>query len=245
MYLYAGWTVNDASIPLNHTLFSYFSKVLCNELLWNENMIPLKHGPKNNMRPFTLWLVGAFRTGENFARHWTEILDFFILFVCEWMWVLSWVNIEQFEKEKTLCAKLLNPLLLTDMSRERKEICCSYNISFQAQKQFRWNWDSFSREYAMKMLSALQLYGEGVFKSCVYPWTSRCRCPRFIHQENDSRIMVLSENSWAFKCQRLFFYRNSRSVLTSTCLLINVPFSFWRKYLNGCGIRIGNAAVLA
>ena len=107
-------------------------------------------------------LVGTFRTGENFARHWTEILDFFILFVCEWMWVLSWVNIEQFlkeKKEKTLCAKLLNPLLLTDMSRERKEICCSYNISFQAQKQFRWNWDSFSREYAMKMLSALQLYG--------------------------------------------------------------------------------------
>ena len=110
-------------------------------------------------------LVGTFRTGENFARHWTEILDFFILFVCEWMWVLSWVNIEQFlkeKKEKTLCAKLLNPLLLTDMSRERKEICCSYNISFQAQKQFRWNWDSFSREYAMKMLSALQLYGDTV-----------------------------------------------------------------------------------
>lgn len=176
--------------------------------------------------PSTLWLVGTFRTGENFARHWTEILDFFfILFVCEWMWVLSWVNIEQFlkekKKEKTLCAKLLNPLLLTDMSRERKEICCSYNISFQAQKQFRWNWDSSSREYAMKMLSALQLYGVGVFKSCVYP--SRKWSPSNYGNQRTIWLFYLLTKGRA-SC---FSHWNSWCVMTSPCLLTKVTFSFW------------------
>ena len=149
---------------------------------------------------------------------------FFILFVCEWMWVLSWVNIEQFlkekKKEKTLCAKLLNPLLLTDMSRERKEICCSYNISFQAQKQFRWNWDSSSREYAMKMLSALQLYGVGVFKSCVYP--SRKWSSNYGNQRTIGLSYLLTKGRAS-----CFSYWNSWCVMTSPCLLTKVPFSFW------------------
>lgn len=152
------------------------------------------------------------------------------------MWVLSWVNIEQFlkeKKEKTLCAKLLNPLLLTDMSRERKEICCSYNISFQAQKQFRWNWDSFSREYAMKMLSALQLYGVGVFKSCVYP------------SRKDRRIMVIREPS-GFLTYLLtkgrtscFSYCNSWCVITDVTLSADKGSLFFLGIVNGCRIRIG------
>ena len=123
-----------------------------------------------SMDPKTTWLTvhpvasWYFSHGWEFCqtlepKYWT-FLSFLCANECEYLveWTSSNSSRKK-KKEKTLCAKLLNPLLLTDMSRERKEICCSYNISFQAQKQFRWNWDSFSREYAMKMLSALQLYG--------------------------------------------------------------------------------------
>ena len=75
--------------------------------------------------------------------------------------LLSLFSVLFYYQELVGSTKSIKPMLTasllftqTHVKVREGEICfCSYNISFWAQKQFRLNWDSSSREYAMKMLS--------------------------------------------------------------------------------------------